>query len=587
MKSIGTLLGAFFMFLTTVVGQSTGRVVGKVFDPEGIAAPYTNVIVFSMADSNMVKGEVTNNDGLYQINNLPEGEYWIQASFVGFADYLTPSFTLAAGETKNMPTINLALPDNDLAQVEVKAQRAMIEVLPTKTVFNVEGSINATGNTALELLRKSPGVVVDNNDNIILAGKDGVQVYIDGKPSYLGSSDLAAFLRSMQSSEIEAIEIITNPSAKYDAAGNAGIINIRLKKDKRLGGNANINLGYQKGIHSKYNGTVTFNYRDKRSNFFGSYTLNDGTWENWIDLYRIQSNTLFDGQSTIINDGAYNGGRLGWDFNINEKSTFGVVVNGSHNNRNSRTFNLTPITDLSTDQLTTVLESRNINDGSRTQVNSNANYAWQNKEGTSWNIDADYGIFRNNNQSEQPNTYYASDEQTVIDQRDYYSEAPTNIDIYAFKVDHERKLAGGSFSAGIKTSYVKTDNTFDFYDIVNGSQVLDINRSNNFVFDENINAAYASYTRQVNKWTINVGLRAEQTNSKGTLTAMKETDNAEVDRHYFDLFPSGGLTYQAHQMHQLRLNYSRRIDRPNYQDLNPFEFQLSELSFQRGNPFLQ
>ncbi|MEM6726235.1 MAG: outer membrane beta-barrel family protein, partial [Bacteroidota bacterium] len=415
----------------------------------------------------------------------------------------------------------------------------------------------------------------------------GVQVYIDGKPSYLSSADLATFLRSMQSTEIEAIEIITNPSAKYDAAGNAGIINIRLKKDKRLGGNANINMGYQMGIHSKYNGALSFNYRDKKSNFFGSYNHTNGTWENWIDLYRIQSNTLFDGQSTIISDGAFNGGRFGWDYTLNEKSTFGVVVNGAHNNRNSRTISLTPITDLTTNELTSVLESGNLNDGGRTRLNTNVNYAWRNKKGISWNIDADFGIFRNDNDSQQPNIYYASDEQTIVDQRDYFSEAPTDINIFAAQVDHERKLADGSFSTGIKVSYVETDNTFNFYDVVNGQNLLDVDRSNNFVYQENINAAYASYSRKVDKWTVNLGLRAEQTNSTGILTAMKETDNAEVTRHYFDLFPSGGLTYQAHQKHQLRVNYSRRIDRPNYQDLNPFEFQLSELSFQRGNPFLQ
>ncbi|MEM7105328.1 MAG: TonB-dependent receptor [Bacteroidota bacterium] len=588
-KFLSTLLTLSLLFnLAFAQGTNPGNIVGKVFDPEGQPIGYANVLLMTAADSTMAKGEVTTDDGTFRFAGIAPANYWLKVSFVGFEDYQSDVFSLNVGQNLNLPTVNLLMPANDLAQVEVKAQRMLIEVQPDKTVFNVEGSINATGNTALELLKKSPGVVVDNNDNIILAGKNGVQVYVDGKPSQLSTADLAVQLRSMQSSEIDAIEIITNPSAKYDAEGNAGIINIRLKKDKRMGGNANVNLGYSYGLHHKYNASTTFNYRNKKLNFFGTYSFNGGTSENWLNLYRIQNDILFDQKSVMTSDGPYNSLKLGTDFFINKKSTLGVLVNGALNDRNWDNVANTPITDLTTGEGLQRLEATNDNTGERRRFEANVNYRYDDREsGISWNVDADYGIFRNKTESYQPNFYKSFDGETILDERIFTSTAPTDIDIYTFKFDHERNLWKGKLGVGAKTSYVRTDNTYNFFDIEDGVEVIDIDRSNNFVFNENINAAYATYSKQVKKWNFNIGLRMEQTNSEGILTAMKPVNNDRVDRNYIDFFPSGGVSVQVDQKNQLRLNYSRRIDRPNYQDLNPFEFKLDELTYRRGNPFLQ
>lgn len=590
MNKTTTFLTFFsLLFLSTFTfAKSTGTISGKIIDATtGEAAPFANVILYAAADSSMVKGEVTRENGIFKLINLKATNYWLSVTYIGFEEYRSEVFALSDGQNLDMPPIELQASSVELIAAEVVAKRALIEVQPDKTVFNVEGSINATGNTALELLRKSPGVVVDNNDNIILSGKDGVQIYIDGKPSQLSTEDLAIQLRAMQSAEIDAIEIITNPSAKYDAEGNAGIINIRLKKDKRYGANASLNLGYAYGYHHRYNGSTTFNYRNPKSNVFGSYSYNGGDSENWINLYRIQNNVLYDQESVNLRGGDKHSFKLGTDFFLSKKSTLGVMVNGYWNVQDWSNESHTPITDLATENLTSVLDATAENDGLRKNLNANINYSFDKGGGESWNIDADWGIFKNTNDAYQPNYYKLPDGETITDSIAFTSNAPTDIEIYTLKGDHERKLWGGNFGAGMKFSYVKTDNIYDFYNLVNASEILDTTRSNKFVFDENINAAYLTFTKQYGKFTANVGIRAEQTNSKGVLTALQETNNDEVNRHYLDFFPSGGLTYQHNQKHQFRVNYSRRVDRPNYQDLNPFEFKLSELSYRRGNPFLQ
>ena len=218
----------------------------------------------------------------------------------------------------------------DLKNVVVTAQKPIIEVKADKTIVNVEGTINSVGQDAMELLRKSPGITVDKDDNLALSGKNGVQVYIDGRPTPLSGQDLANYLSSLQSSQIESIEIITNPSAKYDAAGNAGIINIRLKKNKSFGTNGSVNGGWNIGTYAKYNAGFSLNYRNKGVNLFGNYNYNKGINENNFSLYRTVLDTLFDQKSiTRFNNQTHNF-KAGADFFIDKKNTVGVMVNGTY-----------------------------------------------------------------------------------------------------------------------------------------------------------------------------------------------------------------------------------------------------------------
>lgn len=582
------------LLLTSSLFAQNSTITGKVLDPDGQAVSFANVVLHTTTDSSMVKVEYTNDDGSFQMSSIPAGEYWINISFVGLNPHNSEIFQLSAGEKKQISEIQLTNASTDLDEVVVTAQRPLLELKPDKTVFNVEGSANATGSDALELLRKAPGVVVDNNDNITMLGRAGVQIYIDGKPSPLTGDDLAAFLKSLQSTEIDNIELITNPSAKYEAQGNAGIINIRLKKDKKLGANANLNLGTAVGRVTRYNGSVSGNYRDKKINVFGNYGLYDG--ENWnrFDLYREQPDVNNNNELTFYDQNSIQGGgynshnfKAGTDFFLNKKHTIGFIFNGSINDYSWNNDSRMPIGMVATGITDSVLVAKSNNDGERNNLNFNLNYQFDDNKGQTWNIDADYGRFRNNSTGFQPNFYYSADESTLLRENTFSTITPTDIDIYTFKIDHERPFLKGKLGAGIKISQVETFNVFDFYSRIDGEDVLDIGRSNKFDYTENVNAAYVSFNRQIKKFGINVGLRAEQTNSIGDLTSAFPSPEDYVERNYLDFFPSGGITYTPNQKHSFQLSYSRRINRPSYQDLNPFKSQLDELTFEQGNAFLQ
>ncbi|HWR32806.1 MAG TPA: outer membrane beta-barrel family protein, partial [Chitinophagaceae bacterium] len=484
----------------------------------------------------------------------------------------------------------------DLKAVTVSSKKPMVEVKADKTILNVEGTINATGNDALELLRKSPGVMVDKDDNISLAGKNGVRIYVDGKPTPLSGSDLSNYLKSLQSAQIEAIEIITNPSAKYDAEGNAGIINIRLKKNKAFGTNGSVNAGYNIGVYSKYNGGISFNHRNKGINIFGNYNYNNTKQNNAFNLYRSILDSVFDNRTTMIFRNKSHGFKTGLDYFINNKNTIGVLINGNVSemqfNNNSRT----PISYKPTSIVDRILVANNSNSSQRKNVNFNLNYRFADTSGHELNLDADYGLFRNDGNQLQPNYYYNATGNILLSQLFYRFISPTDIDIYTLKADYEQGFQKGRLGIGAKTSVIKTSNNFQRYDVQQLSpelKQLDVARSNQFNYKENINALYVNYNKQLKAVMFQAGLRIENTvstgdsyglNANGTVNSgSKQT----FKKNYTDFFPSAALTFNKNPMKQWGISYSRRIDRPAYQDLNPFEFKLDEYTFQKGNTTLR
>ncbi|MFK7921224.1 MAG: TonB-dependent receptor, partial [Bacteroidia bacterium] len=580
----------FLLILLPALGmqaQEVGRIQGKVADPTGNPVAYATVLAFAKSDSSLIKTGFTTEQGKYILAPLDAGEYWLEIQFAGLATYQSESISLVAGQVLDLADIQMREPEADLDAVNITANKAMVEVLPDKTVFNVAGTANAIGENAYELLRKAPGVIVDNNDNIILMGKSGVRIYIDDKPSPLTVADLASMLKGMQSDQIESIEIITNPSARYDAEGNAGIINIKLKKDQSLGTNGSVSLGYAVGRYGKYNGSVNFNNRSKRVNVFGNYSGYVGRTYSFTDFYRIQSGTNYDQHSDRINDGLNHNIKFGADVFLSPKSTLGVMVNGFVSNTETAITSITAISDNPTNEAISSLVGLNDDSRNNQNLNFNLNYGYKGDDGSTWNLDADYGQFRFDSESLQPNYFISPAGNDTIGRNIFRTVAPTEIDIYTFKADHERDLAGGKFGAGIKLAFIETDNDFDFFDQVDGMDTLNLARSNQFLYEENINAAYATYSRQIEKWNLQFGLRAEQTSTLGELISAQNTGLDTVDRKYINLFPTAGITYSPSQKHSYRLNYSRRIDRPRYQDLNPFINQLDQLTFQRGNPFLR
>lgn len=591
MKQKLALICTISLFTTiTAFAQSPSKVSGQINDNSGKPIAAATIMLQKAKDSSLVKTAVTNANGSYEITPVKPGSYFVSATSAGIKKTSSAVFEVKENENAAVPALTAQPATKDLSGVTVTSKKPMVEVKADKTILNVEGTINAVGNDGLELLRKSPGVMVDKDDNLSLSGKNGVRVYVDGKPSPLSGSDLAAYLKSLQSSQIEAIEIITNPSAKYEAAGNAGIINIKLKKNLTIGTNGSVNAGYNIGVYARYNAGVSLNYRNTKVNVFGTYNFNEGINEFSIRSLRTSPDSSFDQSNTITN---YNRGshnfKTGLDYFINKKSTIGVVVNGNISDNKTLTDGPMKIIYTPTNVVDRMVIATGDNKMKRSNVNFNANYRYAVTGGSELNIDLDYGIFNLRNNQLQPNDYYNGNGTVKQYSTSNRMVSPTDINVYSLKVDYEQNFKKGKLGYGGKIGFVNTDNNFSRTS-VEGSKITSEN--NKFSYDENINAAYVNYNRAFKGFMIQAGVRVENTNSKGHSTGTINNGTAinfdsSVSRSYVGLFPSAAITFNKNPLNQWGFTFSRRIDRPAYQDLNPFEFRLNDYTYMKGNTQLR
>lgn len=577
----------FFTLLLMASAASGQSIRGVIQQSNGKPVEFATVTLHKAADSLLVKGAITGDDGHYDIKEAPAGRYFIKANVIGMGDGKSEVFDYD-GQNKTIETpLVLTEAATTIGQVTVVARRPPVEVKADKTILNVEGTVNSTGLSALELLRKAPGVTVDNNENVNVKGKNKVRILIDGRETPLSGKDLAATLKGLQAADIASIEIISNPSAKYDAAGNAGIINIRLKKNKAFGTNGNIGLEGIYGESAKGGVNLSLNHRGKKLSTFGSYNNHYGDWHNDQSFLREQNGQVFDQHATQINESRYNRLRVGADWFAGDKHTFGVLVNGSFNPGDWNGESLAKISP-SGGAVNSLLYATNQIDQDRRDLNANLNYRFADTSGHSLNVDFDRGFYRIRGESYQPNIYKSPNGSEIQDEVIYTNQTPTDIDITTGKVDYEQRLFKGTLGAGIKITDVRTDNTFDFFNILDGNPVKDLNVSNQFQYKERTNAAYVNYNRSFGKkLNVQAGLRLENTDYEGVSMSETNQNGEKVENNYTKLFPSAALTYTFNPKMGLNLTYSRRIDRPSYQDLNPFQFKLDELTYQQGNKFLR
>jgi iron complex outermembrane receptor protein len=586
MRNLFTTVFVLLSFLlTNKTMAQTSSITGTVNDPSNKPLRAVTVSMLNVKDSSLLRTAITDADGKYELS-APDTAYRLLFSMTGFTEKYSKVY---AQNEKPEAVTALEVSGKKLETVTVVSKKPMIEIKADKTIFNVEGSINATGSNALELLQKSPGVRVDNNENIGMKGKNGVKIYIDGKMSQLDAKDLAAYLKSINSNDVEAIEMISNPSAKYDASGNAGIINIRLKKNKKYGTNGSVNAGFVQGVTPKGNGSVNLNFRDKKVNVFGNAGVSIGDYHNDQFIYRIQSDTIYDQSARSISSNTNYSGKAGADLFLDKKSTLGVMASINVGDGTWSNKSLTNVTYQPTNVYAKTLTATNEIQGKRTNFNSNINYRYVDTSGLEINADADYGLFRGTGRSYQPNYYTDANGSTLYNVINR-NNTPTDIDIYTAKVDVEMNKWKGKLGFGAKGAYVQTKNAFEFFTDQNGTPVKNMQSSNRFKYIENVNALYVNYQRELTKkWSLQTGLRAEQTNSEGDLVrddGVIQADN-NIKRSYLDFFPSAALTYNMNDKNTFNVTYSRRIDRPSYQDLNPFENKLDELTYEKGNAFLR
>lgn len=606
MKNILYLTLFSFTFLIQAQAQ---QISGQLLDQSEQPVIYANLALYSAVDTTLVKVETSDDQGNFQFSGIADGTYDVEVSYVGLETQKVQ--TTVSGEDIDLGVINMGSSSVELAQATVTARRAMVEVKPDRTVFNVEGTINSAGDNGLGLLRKAPGVLVDNNNNVTVLGRTGVLVYIDGKRLPLAGDELNAYLEGLPAEQIDRLEIITNPGAKYEAEGSAGIIDIRLKKDKSLGFNGTASLTGSKGRYERYSTSLLANYRNKTFNTFGSLGYEGGRNNQIMYFDSYQNNFRLYNASDMLRDNSDYNYRIGTDFFLSENSTIGFLIGGGigsgdfENTTRSeissftdvQNYDTTPIDlDIPSDLIDSTLLAQNLGSYERDRNTFNINYAF-NKDGKSLNIDADYGLFKNKTLSEQPNSYFDGDQETnLLNYVGYFFDTPIDIDIATFKVDYELDWLEGRFGTGIKIGNVSTQNSFLFYDELDPTSTDFDSRFNivndnsyEFEYDERVYATYLSYNRKLTeKIDMSSGLRAEFTQTTSDLNARSpEFEEEPRDSSYVSFFPNLGLTYQASRISTLSLAFGRRINRPDYNVLNPFRTQVSELDFANGNPALK
>jgi len=565
---------------------------GNLIDATGEGQGFATVTLLAAKDSALVKGAVSDENGRFEIENMPVGRYIVRGQLVGFRVAQSDPFDYVKADV-TLPALVLKPVSQELQEITVVAQKPLIEIKADKLIFNVDASPTNQGLNALELLRKSPGVNLDQNENISLKGRQNVMVQINGKLTPMTGLDLAQYLKGINSSDLESIEIISTPGAKYDAEGNAGIINLRLKKDKRLGANGSVSAGFSQGITPKADVSASVNYRDRKINLFGSASIFRGRYDNTMHLDNRVSDRRFNQYNNSYWFARPNNGRIGADYSPNSRHTFGVLVTGGVFVPNNWQRARTEIGQLSENRIDSLLIAENEGSMSNWNSNFNFNYRFADTSGNELNIDADYGIFRDSQTVLNQNFYRDPENINTLTQNAFRMNMPRDIDIKSIKADYERSLTlfgkakDSKLGAGAKLSDVATDNTFNFFRVANNMDIFDAESSNTFQYRERIAAAYVNGNTQVGKMSLQVGLRMEHTDVHGDLLVYTAAEKGPVDTAYTSFFPSAVLGYALHKNHQLNLTYRRSIDRPRYQDLNPFEFRIDEISFRRGNPFIR
>ena len=584
-----TILLIVFPFLSNMLmaQQNQTQISGYVFNPDNEPAMYSTVVLLNK-DSVLVKGAFSQEDGSFVLENITSGNYLVQIRNIEFQTYISNLILVEPGQVIELEPIYLSPAINQLGEVVVTADKALVEIHPDKMVYNVSASANASGNNGLELLSKAPGVLVDMDNNIILQGKSGVQIFINGRPSRLSGADLANMLEGMRSDNIESIEIITNPSSRYDAEGTAGIINIIMKKNMNTGFNGNLVSSYSQGIHGRGSLGTTFNYNADKLAFNASIAVTDSEFQDDFIVKTEQRGFLLDN----VTDGLYH--RRGYnfssglDYTINEKNFISIDGRVFITDRSGLSVNNTGVLDAENNTPIEFLFAETIELDPSNNYMLNVNYRYVPGSTSSISTDISFGKYAQNGDTEQPNTYYDQTKNGITRSVNSRYDTGISIDILSAMVDYEKKFSFLTFSTGAKYSFIRTDNNLAFFNINDGAPVYDITRSNDFTYQENVAAFYFMMNANPNQYlSLNAGIRMENTTSLGVLDSEIPTIDDRVERNYNDFFPNIGISYNNQKNSVISASVGRRINRPNYQYLNPFEYKMSELQFWKGNPFLQ
>jgi len=547
--------------------------------------PAASATVELLKDNKLVKAAIADSHGLARFENIAAGKYSFSVTLTGYEPQTTAGYQFPS--SVSTATLILKPAATSLQEVSVSGRKQFVQFKPGKVVLNVDAAVTNTGSTVLEVLEKSPGVTVDKNGSIALQGKAGVLVLIDDKQTYLSGAELNNLLSSMSASQVEQIELMTNPPAKYDASGNAGIINIKTKKNKAKGFNGSFTIAAGQGVYPKNNNSLQLNYRSGKFNTFFNYNMN--LVKYYTDIYAHRKyydnngtlTAVLDQPTTFTGRFLNNTVKAGIDYYVSSKTTLGIVFGGTairrkgNGNAGATWLNAAGAVDSAV-----ATSSSSNNRFKNSMINFNVRHTISAQQDITADIDwLNYTINSEqefNNALLSPGGYQEASRGNI----------PSGIKILSGKVDHTLRLKKNtSIQSGWKSSHIATDNTASYQNFDGSVWKEDYGKSNHFLYKENIHALYSSIETKYKRFSMQAGLRYEYTSYDANQLGNVQQKDSAFSRNYSGLFPSGYINYQADSSNGFTFTAGRRIDRPAFQKLNPFYFIINKYTYQTGNPF--
>ena len=575
----------FALLLQSCIAFAQHQVAGTVTDSIGKPVDAAVVVLMNTQDGNVIQQGITSLDGKYRMS--AEGRVQIYVSCMGYKQHISHELIIKTDTI--IPPIKLQSENFVLDDIVIvgEKQSPSVKIEKGKMIFTPKNSSVITGSTALEVLKKTPGVFVDEENNISIGGKNSVLVILNGKQTYMQKGELITLLKATPSSSVSSVEVMHNPSAQYDAEGSGGIININMNRKKSEGFFFSLNNGVSYWENLRENTELSFSYTKNRFSLSGNYNHAFGYYNMDYGMHRIQEGKDYYSPTQDTDKRKTISGNLIMEYALNDKHLIGARMDANTLFGPGRTNTVTEIRDANTMELEQILYASNdyyTQKGNR--YGGNLYYMATPKEGVSYNLDVNYAWFDGGSGNWQPNKYVSPDG-SVLQDNLYKSVNSRDINIYAVSYDQKHPLWNGELKSGLKFSSVNADNEYQFYNVDNGQETIDKSQSNDFRYKEQILAGYILYSHSLgDKISMEAGLRGEYTFSDGLLHTIDGDGDENNKSNYFNLFPTFNLNYQINDSHALTLSYASRIDRPAYQDLNPFEYLLDELSYWKGNPFL-
>lgn len=575
-------MNRFFILvlLISFSGYSQHSIVGKVINEQSLPLEYSEILLQTL-DSTLVKAEISNEEGEFVLSNIQKGNYILQIKH--FSQILYSSELKLEADLK-LETI-VAFKNINLNEIVIQNTRPLIERKVDRIVFNVENSTAATGGNAFDALKLTPRIKIQN-DEISMVGKGTLLVMIDDRLVKFSGEDLAIYLKSLSSDDLKSIEVIANPPAKYSAEGNSGLINIVTKKGKRDAWNGSLKTTYQQATYDKEYFSGTYNLQKGKFQVNSALNYSNGSaaaqeitrWDYPNFLWREESNRrdFSDGYS----------GRVSVKYKINEKLSTGATYSFSKRILTLKEIDKTDLYSISTSILDSLIFTK-ARDMRNTKMNSLNYHLIYDIDTIGRKLSLDFDSFNFNNNSEREfdsRSYFWNFQPISVDSEKGRSSGFQDVQNYSLNLDMEHPTKWVNLNYGAKVYFTETNNISENYSTANDTEIFDSTISNEFYYKENTQAAYISGTKKISeKWESKVGLRYEFTQTTG----FSKTQNQINKKEYSKLFPTLYLSYTPSEDHSFNLDYSKRIGRPNYNNLNPFRIVSNQYSYTEGNPFLQ